>query len=154
MARRRGGLRHLERGDEVRGAGAGGDQDNARFATGAGVTLRHVASALLVACEDELTTLPSRACKVLESAGAGSARRGDLDVEEGIVDRQDGTARVAEDGLDTVVGHEVDKDLSPRHADVLVGGGGLALQVTRRRRRDYLAINRLRVLVVAIFFVG
>lgn len=44
----------LHRGDHIGGTGAGGNQDDTGIARGAGVTLRHVAGALLVAGENEV----------------------------------------------------------------------------------------------------
>ena len=50
-----------------------------------------------------------------------------LDIEERIINREDGASRITEDVLHFVLLHQIHKDLRPSHAYVLVSGVGLAL---------------------------
>ena len=72
-------------GDQVGGAGAGCGETDAHLAGGAGITVRSVRSALLVGGEDVLDLLAVAVQLKL------------------IVDVQDGTARIAEDGINALL---------------------------------------------------
>jgi len=80
-------------GDGVGGPGAGGHQAHARLAGGAGVALGRMGRALFVAHQDVM-----------------QARL----VEQGVVDRQDRAARIAEDGVYALIHQGAHDDLGAR----------------------------------------
>ncbi len=104
-----------EAGDDVGRAGAGSDQHDARLARGAGIAFRCVGRAALLPDEDvaDLCLLEDR-----------------------IVDREHGTARIAEHHLDTEVGQGLHQDIGttllarhhtlPRSAPRTLGRAGRA----------------------------
>ena len=81
-------------GHRIGGAGAGGDEDAADLAGRAGIALRRMDGALLVAHQDV-------AHLVL--------------VEQRVVDRQHGAAGIAEHVLDALVGERLDHHLGAGH---------------------------------------
>ena len=86
-------------GDEVGGAGAGGGDADADAAGGAGVAVGHVRGALLVADED-----------VVDGG----------ELAQGVVDGQDGSAGIAEDGGDAFAGEGGPEDFGSGEGGVLV----------------------------------
>ena len=85
-------------GDEVGGAGAGGGHADADLAGGAGVAVGHVGGALLVADEDVV----------------------DGELAQGVVDGQDGSAGIAEDGGDAFADEGGPEDFGAGEGGVLI----------------------------------
>ena len=96
-------------GDQVGGAGAGGGETDAHLAGGAGITVRSVRSALLVGGEDVLDLLAVAVQLKL------------------IVDVQDGTARIAEDGINALLQQAFHQNLGCCHSHGMISSFGNVL---------------------------
>jgi hypothetical protein len=99
-----------QRRHHVGGAGAGCGERNAALAGGAGIAFGHVSGALLVPDEDVAHLL--------------------LRID-GVIDRKDGAARIAEHRVDALIGERAKDDL----------GAGQLLVARLRRLRFHLAVS-------------